>query len=168
MRPGERLATPEQLHAVHAIEKASEETLSPLRRLEHGLHPWVVFFIVPLFALANAGVSLRGDIGATFTSTITAGVLLGLVVGKPVGILTASWLAVRAGLASLPGGVDWRQLGAVGMLCGIGFTMSLFIATLAFDGAPLLLDEAKIGVLSASLIAGVVGAALLVRQRPSA
>ena len=107
-------------------------------------------------ALANAGVDLRGG-GAALASTIGLGVILGLVVGKPIGITLASWLAVRAGIASLPAGIGWRTLAGTALLGGIGFTMSLFIASLAFGGSAEALTSAKLGTLVASLIAGVAG-----------
>jgi NhaA family Na+:H+ antiporter len=146
--------------ALHRLEVLAEQALPPLARLEHGLQDIVMFGIMPLFALANAGVSLHGA-GAAFGSPVALGVLLGLVVGKPVGIALASWLAVRGGLASLPASVTWRAIGGVAVLGGIGFTMSLFIAGLAFDASPAELTSAKLAILSASLIAGVVGWALL-------
>jgi NhaA family Na+:H+ antiporter len=138
------------------LEVLSEKALPPLARLEYGLHGIVTFGIMPLFALANAGVDLRGG-GAAIASTIGLGVLTGLVLGKPVGITLASWLAVRAGVASLPAGVGWRVLAGVAMLGGIGFTMSLFIAALAFGDSPAALTSAKLGTLAASLVAGIAG-----------
>ena len=146
--------------ALRRLEVLSEKALPPLARLEHGLHGIVMFGIMPLFALANAGVELRGG-GDALGSTIALGVIAGLVVGKPVGITLASWLAVRAGIAALPSGIDWRTLGGAAMLGGIGFTMSLFIAGLAFGGSPDLLTSAKLGTLVASVIAGVTGWAVL-------
>jgi len=143
--------------ALRELEELARESQSPLDRLEHSLHPWSSFLIVPVFALANAGVDLGGGaIGDAATSSLTLGVALGLMIGKPVGILLASYLAVRAGLATLPAGVNWRQVGAVGMIAGIGFTVSLFITALAFDDAQLI-DEAKIGVLVGSIVMGVAG-----------
>ena len=133
---------------------------SPLHMLEHGLHPWVAFVVLPVFALANAGVALGGGTADAAGMQITLGIVLGLVLGKPLGILATSWIAVRAGWADLPEGVNWRQLTGVGSLCGIGFTMSLFIGGLAFAD-PALLDAAKMGILGASLISALVGTALL-------
>ncbi|NJD11466.1 MAG: Na+/H+ antiporter NhaA [Gemmatimonadetes bacterium] len=159
----ESMPTPDQRDAVHAIERASEALGTPAARLEHALHPLVAFLIVPLFALANAGVRLNGGETLSTGSPITLGILLGLFAGKPVGILTACWLAVRLHLAELPDRVGWQQLAAVAILCGIGFTMSLFITTLAFDATPALLDQAKVGVLGGSVLAGTVGAFLLAR-----
>lgn len=133
---------------------------APLHVLEHGLHPWVVFAILPVFALANAGVALGSGPADPVAATITAGVMAGLVLGKPAGIVLAAWVAVRLGWAQLPAGVGWRQVVGVGSLCGIGFTMSLFIGGLAFTDAALL-DAAKVGVLGASLVSALVGTALL-------
>jgi NhaA family Na+:H+ antiporter len=122
---------------------------------------------MPLFALANAGVSLgAGEIRDAVASPVTLGVFLGLLVGKPLGITAFSWLAVRFGMAALPDGVTWRTLAGAGVLGGIGFTMALFIASLAFAEASLL-EGAKLGVLSASAVAGVAGW-LLLRRPPTA
>lgn len=147
--------------AVQALAHLSEGTETPLQRLEHALHPWVTFFIMPVFALANAGVTFTGGIGPEGRPA-ALGIVTGLVVGKPLGIALFSWLSVRMGLAALPSGVTWRQLFGVGALAGIGFTMSLFIAELAFDGSPLL-DSAKLGILGGSVIAGLAGAIMLLR-----
>jgi NhaA family Na+:H+ antiporter len=154
-----------QQEALAELEDAVEGVGAPLQRLEHALHPLVAFAIVPLFALANAGVKIHGDLGATFGSSITIGVVLGLVIGKQAGITLFAWLATRTGLTVLPEGTSWRQLYGVGWLAGIGFTMSLFVADLAFgsEGQELLLTEAKLGILLASLIAGGVGWIVLSR-----
>ena len=142
--------------AVQALEKACENVETPLQRMEHRLHPWVAFFIMPLFALANAGVELGAGISATLTEPVTLGVAVGLVLGKQIGITAFSWLAVRSGVASLPGGVSWRHIYGAAILGGIGFTMSLFIAALAFSSAATL-ASAKAGILLASGIAGAAG-----------
>jgi NhaA family Na+:H+ antiporter len=137
-------------------EIAARETLSPVERLEIGLHPWVGFLIMPLFALANAGMSISfGNIG----NPITWAVFAGFVFGKPVGILMFSWLAVRFGIAKRPDELSWRLLAGGGLLAGIGFTMALFIANLAFD--PVLIDNAKLGILLASAVSAGAGVALL-------
>lgn len=151
--------------ALHRLEELCEQAQPPLHRLEHALHGLVAFGIMPLFALANAGVHLSGDIGAALTSRVTLGVALGLVLGKPIGITLVSWLSVRAGVAAKPADASWRALHNVSWLGGIGFTMSLFVASLAFpgpEGAPLL-AEAKIGILVASIVAGI-GGWLILRQ----
>jgi len=129
---------------------------SPLERLEHGIAPWVAFLILPIFALSNAGVSLAGSLRALTGSAVASGVVLGLLVGKPLGITLASWLAVRAGVAELPTGTSWRMLHGAGWLGGIGFTMALFIAGLAFNGTALL-APAKLAILGASVVAAVIG-----------
>lgn len=146
--------------AVEELEVTCEQAQTPLHRLEHGLHVWVAFLIMPVFALANAGVSLAGGIGSVLFDRVTIGVFLGLVFGKQIGVMLASWITVRLNLASLPTGTTWRQLYGVSWLAAIGFTMSLFIASLAFDDATSL-AAAKVGVLGASLVAGIVGFALL-------
>jgi NhaA family Na+:H+ antiporter len=164
--PMDILSDIEQQTAVEALEDACEKVQPPLHRLEYALHPWVTFLIMPMFALANAGVSLSGDLGKIVTQPITLGVMLGLVLGKPIGITLASWLAVRLGLASLPESVSWKHIHGAGWLAGIGFTMSLFMTGLAFtDNAHL--TAAKFGILLASICAGIVGSLILMRIRSS-
>lgn len=154
---GERVTMSIQRRAaVEALESAARDVETPLQRMEHHLHPWVAFVIMPLFALANAGVSLGGESATDPTNAVTLGVLLGLVAGKQVGITLFAWLAVRSGLAALPEGVTWRQVYGVAWLGGIGFTMSLFITGLAF-GEGTLATQAKVGVLVASAVAGAAG-----------
>jgi NhaA family Na+:H+ antiporter len=138
-------------------EAAVRETLSPVERLEMLLHPWVSFAIMPLFAFANAGMPLSS---ADFGSPVTFAVFVGFTIGKPVGIVTFGWLTVRSGLASRPPDVGWGMLTGGGLLAGIGFTMALFIADLAFDDA--LINAAKLGILSASLTSAAAGLAVLV------
>lgn len=135
-----------------------------LDRLEHTLHPWVAFAIMPIFALANAGVAVGG--GAGLASPVTMGVVVGLVVGKAIGVFGAALLAVKAGWATLPAGVTRAHVAGASLLCGVGFTMSLFIASLAF-GPGALLDAAKTGILLASAIAGVIGYVVLRRVTPA-
>ncbi|MBH0200449.1 MAG: Na+/H+ antiporter NhaA [Nitrospira sp.] len=135
---------------------------TPLHHLEQTLHPWVTVVIMPLFALANAGVSIRSDFGAMLLHPVALGVSVGLLAGKPIGIVLSAWLATRCGVATLPEGVSWPQLAAVGVLAGIGFTMSLFIADLAF-GQDLLLVPAKVGIQIGSTVAGLIGWLLLNR-----
>ncbi|HMO58127.1 MAG TPA: Na+/H+ antiporter NhaA [Roseiflexaceae bacterium] len=165
--PGqERMMTDErQQSAVYELEAACEEVQAPLQKIEHALHPWVAFGVIPIFALANAGVQLSPDALGGDAMPIILGVTLGLVLGKPIGIMLTSWLLVRFSVVALPRGVTWRQVLGVSFLAGIGFTMSLFIATLAFgDGARL--EAAKIGILGASLIAGLAGYGLLRSGEP--
>ncbi|MGZ8381923.1 MAG: Na+/H+ antiporter NhaA [Nitrospira sp.] len=154
------LANPERSRVARRLKTAVAHVGTPLEQLEEALHPWVTVVVMPVFALANAGVTLDGDVVAMLMNPVALGVCLGLLVGKPVGILFSSWLVIRGGLASLPEGVSWAQLGAVGMLAGIGFTMSLFIAGLAFPLGPSLL-AAKEGILLASTVAGLTGWLLL-------
>jgi len=130
---------------------------SVLMRLEHVLHPWTSFVIVPIFALANAGIVLDGGIVRDAASSpVSLGVALGLMLGKPIGIVLFAFAAVKLGVASLPDGVRWPQVAAVGMVAGIGFTVSLFIAPLAFSDTGLV-DEAKLGVLAGSMLIGIAG-----------
>jgi NhaA family Na+:H+ antiporter len=151
-----------QQQSVIELEELCEQVQAPLQKLEHALQGWVALAIMPLFALANAGVPLSARSLSGETLPVALGVVLGLVLGKPIGLLGAAWLAVRAGLADLPQGVTWRQMAGVGVLAGIGFTMSLFIAALAFV-QPDTLAVAKLGILIASLIAGITGLLLLRR-----
>ena len=143
------------------MEVAARKTISPLERFETGLHPWVGFVIMPIFALANAGVKIELS---DFTNPLALAVITGLLVGKPVGILLFSWLAVRLGIARLPRGLGWGAITGGGFLAGIGFTMALFIASLALKGD--LLDEAKIGVLTGSIISAALGVGLLILFLP--
>jgi Na+:H+ antiporter, NhaA family len=154
------LTSHDQQTVIQAIENACDAAQAPLQRIEHELQPWVAFGIIPLFALANAGVHLPADFVGALGHPVTLGVILGLVLGKPLGISLFAWLAVRAGVAVRPEGVSWRALHGVSWLGGIGFTMSLFIANLAFPAGEMV-DEAKVGILSASILAGVVGWLLL-------
>jgi NhaA family Na+:H+ antiporter len=161
------LTNSQQQEAINRIENACEGAQSPLMRLEHALHGVVALGIMPIFALANAGVQLGGGTAGALASPVTLGIILGLVVGKPLGIMLAAWLAVRSGVAVLPDAASWRLVHGVSWLAGIGFTMSLFVAGLAFPDAALL-DESKLGILAASLLAGVVGWVLLRSNRSAA
>ncbi len=152
--------------AAVAIPLGRNEPRSPLKRLEHAIHPWVMFGIVPLFGAVSAGVSLRGGLDALITP-LPLGILLGLFVGKQLGVFAAIWLAVRAGLAAIPRGASWRHVYGASILCGIGFTMSLFIGALAFPGDAGRIDAAKIGTLAGSLLSAVVGWAVF-RFAPAA
>lgn len=141
---------------LQVAEVAAREALSPIERLEIVLHPWVGFVIMPLFALANAGLPLSV---AEFKSPVAVAVFMGFAIGKPIGILTFSWLAVRTGIAIRPPELTWRLLSGGGLLAGIGFTMALFIANIAFSEG--LVDSAKAGILSASVVSGALGFSLL-------
>jgi len=139
-----------------AVARAAKESISPQRRLENSVHPWSAFFVLPLFAFANAGVAITA---VDLFDVITMGVIAGLAVGKPVGIFLFTWAAVQFGIARKPKEFAWLQVLGAGLLAGIGFTMALFIANLAFTGPAL--ESAKFGILLASLLAGVVGMIVL-------
>jgi NhaA family Na+:H+ antiporter len=141
--------------------RPDDMTNSPLHQLEHALHRWVTFGIVPIFGFANAGVSFAGLTADKLTDHLTLGVALGLLVGKLVGVFGSAFLTIRLGFADVPMGAGKLQLLGVSLLCGIGFTMSLFIGMLAFANDPVLQDEVKIGILGGSLLAGLLGWAVL-------
>ncbi|MFJ4290634.1 Na+/H+ antiporter NhaA [Cupriavidus sp. NPDC089707] len=148
----EHLAAP-----LKQLRQAQREVLPPVTRVQMALHPWVAYLVMPLFALANAGVSLDGvDLGVGSSKGVLLGVAVALIVGKPLGIVSVSWCAVRLGWCKLPPGVTWGGVCLIGLLAGIGFTMSIFIATLGFSDANLL-GAAKLGVLLASALAAVSG-----------
>jgi NhaA family Na+:H+ antiporter len=155
----------EQLDIVESIHARAEDTLPAGLVLEHYLHPVQVWLILPLFALANAGVAIGGDLMRVLANPVALGIIIGLVVGKPVGIGLLSWLVVKSGRGALPEVVTWAQVVGVGCLAGIGFTMSLFITDLAFDNE-LLIVTAKIGILAASLTSGILGYIFLSRSLP--
>lgn len=155
------LITGDQNQALMSMEIASQGVQAPLGRVEHVLVRPVAFLIVPIFALANAGVDLRASGLSALSSPISWGVLIGLVVGKPIGVLLMSWIVLKSGIASRPAGVSVRHIVGVSILCGIGFTMSLFVGNLAFPGQTDYLAAAKLGILGASLIAGVAGSIIL-------
>ena len=142
--------------------KGDSATHSPLKHLEHSLHPYVAFLILPMFAFANAGISLEGVSITGLTSMVPLGIALGLLVGKPLGIFSFSWFAVKIGVAKLPEGINFKHIFAVSVLCGIGFTMSIFISSLAFTGASAAFDTyARLGILMGSTTAAVIGYILL-------
>jgi NhaA family Na+:H+ antiporter len=150
-----------------AVARNARSALSPLDELTNLLHPWVAFLVMPLFALCNAGVRLDlATLLEPVPSRVALGVALGLVVGKPVGITLFTWLAVRSGLSDLPRGVTWAPVVAAGFLAGIGFTVALFVSSLAFD-APDLTAGSKVGILAGSTLATAIGVALLARTLPS-
>jgi NhaA family Na+:H+ antiporter len=156
------LADVSTLAAARETRTLARDAVSVVEWLEHRLHPWTGFVIVPLFALANAGIPLGGGAaGDAAGSRVAAGVLVGLVVGKPLGITAAAWLAVRLRLARLPDGAGWPGIAGVGALAGIGFTVSVLVAGLALED-PATVDEAKLAVLAASLVASAAGCAVLV------
>ena len=150
--------------AALTIPLGKGEARSPLRTLEHAIHPWVMFGVVPLFGLASAGVALDGGI-ERLGEPLPLGILLGLFVGKQLGVFAAIYGVVRSGLAPMPRGTNWRQLWGAATLCGIGFTMSLFIGALAFPANPELVEAAKIGTLAGSLLSAMLGF-LILRTAP--
>jgi len=153
-----------EAHAViHTLASQCEKIDTPLHRIEHSLQPWVSFLIMPVFAFSNAGVHILGKVESSARHPVTLGVLLGLLLGKPLGIMGFSWLAQTTKLAAPPLGVEWRQIFGASWLCGIGFTMSLFIAGLALQ-PDAIVDMAKIGTLAASATAGIVGCLILLRR----
>lgn len=151
-----RLNSQEQNDALTMMSHTIANAQAPLQRIEHDLHGFVTFVVLPVFALANAGVTLHGDLVADLTSPIALGIILGLFVGKQFGITLATWLAVKMRLADLPRNVTWVQIHGANILGGVGFTMSLFIGGLAYK-SPEHIEQAKIGILVASLLSGVVG-----------
>jgi NhaA family Na+:H+ antiporter len=155
--------TEDQQAILREIELSCRRVQAPLQRIEHGLHPWTTYVIMPIFAFANAGVEIPLQaIGNALSQPVVVGTIAGLFLGKQAGITLFAWLAVRSGWADLPNEVTWKQLYGISVLAGIGFTMSLFIASLAFSD-PTLLAQAKIGVLMASLLSGAIGYILLRR-----
>ena len=151
--------------AAMTIPLDKESDHGPLERMEHALHPWVAFLVIPIFGFANAGVTLVGIEPSALIDPLPLGIALGLLVGKQLGIFGFAWLAVKTGLAALPENVNWRQIHALSLLAAIGFTMSLFIGNLAF-AAPEMIDAVKLGVLSGSTIAAIAGYFLLKSALP--
>ncbi|PLY07926.1 MAG: Na+/H+ antiporter NhaA [Desulfuromonas sp.] len=159
------LHTGERLGTLLALEHVCHDSMSPLQRMEHEMHGWIIFGVMPIFALANAGISLTlADLAQSLASPVTHGVALGLLLGKPLGILLFAWGAVRIGLCDLPHGSRWPDIFGMGLLAGIGFTMSMFITNLAFTNAAFA-THAKVGIFAASLLAGIVGY-LFLMSRP--
>ena len=159
-----------QIHTLKSIESAADKMISPLQDLEDNLHGLINYFIIPLFAFANAGIDLSQMALSSVFSGVALAVILGLVVGKFVGVFSFSWIAVRLGAVTLPEGASWKAFASVCVVCGIGFTVSMFIADLSYAGAgtsgAVLLDQAKLGVLIGSVIAAVLGCLLLNRNLP--
>jgi len=146
---------------IRATPGAPDALDSPLHRLEHGLHPWSAYLIVPVFGFANAGVTIHGDLLGELSQPLPLGIALSLFLGKQLGIFSAIWLSIRLGFANLPRGATWLQVYGLALLCGIGFTMSLFIAGLAFPGRPALGEEAKAGILAGSILSAIAGFVVL-------
>jgi NhaA family Na+:H+ antiporter len=154
------LTTPAQHRTIRHVKNLSLAAETPLQKIEHALHPWVAFLIMPLFALANSGIIIGADILTAIVNPVSIGVTVGLVIGKFTGILLFTWLLVKTGLGKLPDQATWKHITGVALLAGIGFTMSLFISGLAFENA-VFVDQAKYGILMASIIAGALGTVVL-------
>jgi NhaA family Na+:H+ antiporter len=160
--PDDPLSNHRMASIAEAMEQSASDVQSPLQLIEHSLTPWVTFVVIPVFALANAGIDLGGvDWSQALSNSVTVGVLAGLVIGKFAGISAFSWAAVKMGWARLPAGVKWKHLLGAAWLGGIGFTMSLFIAQLAFRD-PAIVEQAKLGILLASALSAAIGLAWLV------
>ena len=162
--------TNEQIHTLKSIESAADKMISPLQDLEDSLHFMINYIVIPLFAFANAGIDLVGMSLSSLFSGVSMAVIVGLVVGKFLGVFSFSWLAVRLKVVSLPANTDWKAFASVCVICGIGFTVSMFIADLSYSGlgevGAALLNEAKLGVLCASVLAAILGCLLLNRYLP--
>lgn len=158
------LTTPKQHNTIEHVKALSLAAQTPLQKIETALHPWVAFVIMPIFALANAGIIIGSDFFSQLSNPVSIGVAAGLVVGKFTGVLLFTWLLVKTGFATLPQGTNWKHIMGVALLAGIGFTMSLFVSALAFSDAQRI-EQAKAGILVASLIAGILGIIVLKAQK---
>ena len=161
----------DQLDWLKEVESASDKVISPLQDLEDSLHPAVNYFIIPLFAFANAGIFLLDLRPEEIVSGVSLAVICGLVAGKFLGIIGFSWLTIKLKLAAMPERANWHMLASVALLGGIGFTVSLFIATLSFGADPAtatLLEQAKLGIVTGSLVSGMLGFVWLHRTLPKA
>jgi NhaA family Na+:H+ antiporter len=157
--PKSPLLSKDQIELIDELEEWTEKVQSPLQHLEHKLHNWVAFFIMPVFALSNAGVGFQG--GGNLDSMLGGIIVISLVAGKLIGVTLFSWISIKLGAAELPEEVQFKQIIGIALLAGVGFTMSIFVANLAFFGNTILLDSAKAGILVGSLIAGVLGFVVL-------
>ena len=155
----DKILTKEQIEYIDSLEAWTDKVQSPLQHLEHKLHDWVAYLVMPVFAFANSGIVLTG--GMNFEFSLISTIAICLVIGKCIGISMISFLAVKLGLAELPEGVSYRQVIGISFLAGVGFTMSIFVANLAFNGNSFLLDSAKLGILIGSIIAGIMGYIIL-------
>ena len=163
------ILTNEEIHKLKSIESAADKLISPLQELEDSLHNIIGYFIIPLFALANVGIDFSGMELSDLFSGVALSVMVGLVVGKFVGVFIFSWIAIKLGFVQLPQGADWKSFASVCMLCGIGLTVSIFIADLSYaalGSGTTLLAEAKLGILCGSLISAIVGCLLLNKYLP--
>ncbi|WP_159467016.1 Na+/H+ antiporter NhaA [Dyadobacter sp. 3J3] len=159
------LTTTEQHVTIEKIKTLSQDAETPLQKIEYALHPWVAFIIMPLFALANAGMHIGSDFFSSLINPVSFGIVTGLIVGKFVGVLLFTWLMVRFKISELPQSATWRHITGVAALAGVGFTMSLFITGLAFNSDEMV-DQAKYGILIASVFAGCAGIIILKNVKP--
>lgn len=160
------LLTTDQAHIIAEVDNIANDAHTPLQKLEHALHPITSFFILPIFALANAGIKIEGKIVDLIMTPIALGIIAGLVVGKTLGITLFSWIAIKLKIAHLPQGITWKEIIGASMLAGIGFTMSIFVAELAFEDKEVIM-MAKIGIFGASIIAAILGLTLLATVKKS-
>ncbi len=158
--PDSPLLSKTQIEEIDNLEEWTEQVQSPLQHLEHKLHNWVAYLVMPLFALSNSGVQLGGE-GMDLHLSLSGTIAISLVAGKLLGISLFSWLGIKTGIAELPSGIRFAQIIGVALLAGVGFTMSIFVANLAFFDRQLLLDASKVGILAGSVIAGLSGYLLL-------
>lgn len=152
--------TNEQLHILDAVKKANDAAMPPSQKLEHAMHPFVTFIIIPIFAIANAGVSLDLDLDSLFNTNVALGVGLGLLIGKVIGVVGFTWILIKLKIAPYPDGMNFKNLLGIGFLASIGFTMSLFVTSLAFSHEEYI-TQAKIGIFAASIIGGTIGYIIL-------
>jgi len=157
------LITSRQHSLIEQIKQRSLDAQTPLQKIESALHPWVTFVVIPLFALSNAGVAIGSDIGRQVMNPVSLGIVAGLMLGKFIGVWLSAWLMVRFRVARLPDQVNWTHITGVALLAGVGFTMSLFITGLAFTD-PVFMDQARYGILIASVLAGLLGVIVLKRN----
>ena len=162
--------THDEIHTLKSIESAADKMISPLQNIEDNLHGWINNLVIPLFAFANAGIDLsQMSIGSLF-SGVGLAVMLGLVLGKFIGVFSFSWIAIKLKFVSLPANTTWKAFASVCVICGIGFTVSMFIADLSYSGlgaeGAALLNEAKLGVLVGSVVSAVLGVILLGKTLP--
>lgn len=160
------LTTAEQHHTIEKIKNLCTDAETPLQKIEHALHPWVIFLIMPLFALANAGMDISYNFFSLILNPVSMGIIAGLVIGKFIGVLSFTWLMIRYRIAEMPVATNWKHMTGIALLAGVGFTMSLFITTLAFRDITII-DQAKYGILLASLISGTIGIIIFKTLRPS-
>jgi NhaA family Na+:H+ antiporter len=158
------LTTEEQHEIIQDIKSLCKDAETPLQKLENNLHPWVAFIIMPLFALANAGMVVNGNFFSSLMNPVSIGVITGLILGKFIGVFSFTWLMVRFKVAELPEKANWTHVIGVSVLAGVGFTMSLFVTGLAFSDMEII-DQSKYGILTASVVCGVAGVFILKRTR---